>query len=52
MFIRRVVHDQVDQHAHAALLASLRELDKIAQGAVPWIDAVVVGNVIPIVPAG
>ena len=49
VLVGSVIHHQVDQHAQAALLASLRELDEIAQRAVPRIDAVVVGDVVSIV---
>ena len=36
---------------NAALLAAMRELDKIAQRAVSRIDAVVIGNIVSIIPA-
>ena len=52
MFIRGVIHHQVDQHAQASLRASVGELHEITQRAVPRIDAVIIGNVIPIVRAG
>ena len=49
MLVRGVVHDEVDQHAHAALLRAVRELDEIAERAVARIDAVVVGDVVAVV---
>src|SRR5450432_626130 len=44
-----MIHHQIDEHAYAALLASMRELDKIAQSAVAEIDAVVIGDVVAVI---
>ena len=49
MLIRRMVHDEVDQHADATLFAAVGELDKITQSAVTGIHPVVVADVIAIV---
>src|ERR1044071_1355491 len=51
MLIGRVVYYQVDQNTDAALLCAVSELDEIAQCAVPWIDIVIVGDVVTAVPA-
>src|SRR5690606_37410415 len=50
MLIRGVVYHQVDQHANAALVGAVGELDKIAKRAEAGIDVVVVGNVVTVVP--
>ena len=44
MLVRRVIDDQIDDHAHAALLRAVREFDEVAERAVAGIDAVVVGR--------
>ena len=52
MRIRSVVDDEIDDDADAALLATMGELDEVAERAISWIDAVIVGDVVTIVPAG
>ncbi len=47
-----MVDDKVDDHADAALLAAMGELDEIAERAVARIDAVIVGDIVAIIPAG
>jgi hypothetical protein len=47
-----VVDHEVDQHAHAALLAGVRQLDEITQRPVAGIDRVMVGDVVAVVLAG
>jgi hypothetical protein len=49
MLVGRVVDDEVDEHAYAALLRAVREFDKIADCAVAWIDAVIIGYVVAII---
>ena len=49
MLVRGVVDDEVDEHADAALLGAVGELDEIAERAVARIDAVVVGDVVAVV---
>src|SRR5262245_31221736 len=49
MLIGRVVHDEINQHANATLLGAVGEIDEIAKGAVPRIDAVVVRDVITVI---
>ena len=44
-----MVHDEIDQHADATLLAAVGEFDEIPKRAVTRIDAVVVGDVIAVV---
>ena len=44
MLVRGVVDDEIDEHADAALLGAVGELDEVAEGAVARIDAVVVGR--------
>jgi hypothetical protein len=44
MRVRSVVDDKVDDDADAALPAAVGKLDKVAEGAVPRIDAVIVGT--------
>ena len=46
------LHDQVDHHPDAAVLALVHQLDEVAQAAEPRVDAVVVGDVVAVVPAG
>ena len=52
MLIRGVVDDEIDQHADAALLGAVGELDEVAERAVARIDAVVVGDVVAVVALG
>ena len=52
VLVRGVVHHEIDEHAHAALLRRLGELDEIAERAVTRVDAVVVRNVIAVVAEG
>ena len=49
VLVRCVVHHEIDQHAHAALLAAMRELDEVAQCPVARIDAVVIRDVVAVV---
>src|ERR1700756_3465914 len=46
VFVRRVIDDEVDEHPYAALFRAVGELDKVADRAVAWIDAVIVGHVV------
>ena len=46
-----VVDDEVDDHADAALLGRVGELDEVAERAVARVDAVVVGDVVAVVAA-
>ena len=50
MLVRGVIDDEVDDHADAALLGAVRELDEVAERAVARIDAVVIGDVVAVVP--
>ena len=52
MLVGGVVDDEVDDHADAALLGAVRELDEVAERAVARIDVVVVGDVVAVVAAG
>ena len=52
MLVRGVVDDEVDEHADAALLGAVGELDEVAERAVARIDAVVVGDVVAVVAMG
>jgi hypothetical protein len=52
MLVRGVVDDEIDEHADAALLGAVGELDEVADGAVARIDAVVVGHVVAVVTIG
>src|SRR5262249_1149620 len=49
MLVRRMVHHQIDEHTDATLLGGVRELDKVTDRAVAWIDTVIVGYVISII---
>ena len=49
MFVGRVINDEIDDQANAALFAAMREFDEIAESAVARIDVVVVGDVVAIV---
>ena len=49
MFVGRVIYDEIDDQANAALLAAVGEFDEIAESAVAGIDVVVVGDVVSIV---
>src|ERR1700716_4049910 len=51
MLIRGVVHHEIDDDADAALPASMGKLHEIAERAVSRADAVVVGNIVTVVPA-
>ena len=52
MLVGGVVDDEVDEDAHAALIAGVGELDEVAEGAVAGIDVVVVGDVVAVVAHG
>ena len=47
-----MVHYQIDEHAHPSLLTAMRELDKIAQGAVARIDSIVVRDIVAVIFQG
>ena len=47
-----VIDDEIDDDANAALLGAVGELDKVAERAIGWIDAVVVGDIVAIVAPG
>ena len=51
MFIGSVIYDQIDKQTQSALFTAFSEFDKVAQCAVSGIDAVVIGNIISIIPA-
>ncbi len=46
---RGVVDDEVDQHPQAPVLRGAGEGDEVAQCAEPWVDRVVVGDVVAVV---
>ena len=52
MLVRGVVDDEIDDDADAALLAAMGEFDEVAERAVARIDAVIVRDVVAVVPAG
>jgi hypothetical protein len=52
MLVRSVIHDKIDEHAHPALFAGLCKFDKVAEGAVPRIDVVIIGNIVTVVSGG
>jgi hypothetical protein len=52
VLIGSVVHDEVDEDAHAALLAAPGEFNKVAEGAVAGVDAVVICYVVSVVAIG
>ena len=52
MLVGGVVDDEIDDDADAALLAAMGEFDEVAERAVARIDAVIVGDVVAVVPAG
>src|ERR1700743_796933 len=49
MFVGGMVDDEVDDHADAALLAAVRELNEVAESSVAGIDVVIVGDVVTVV---
>jgi hypothetical protein len=49
MLVRSVIDDQVDDHADAALVRLVHELDELAARAVARIDAVEIGDVVAVV---
>ena len=49
VLVGRVVHDHVDDHAHAAVLRRPDQRDEVSERAEPRIDAVVVGDVVAVV---
>ena len=52
MFIGSVIDDEINEHAHPALLTAMRKLDKVAEGAVARINPIVVRYVIAIILTG
>jgi hypothetical protein len=46
-----MVHNQVRDDSDAAIACRLRELDEISQRPVPRVAAIVVANVVPVLPA-
>ena len=50
--VRGVVDDQVDDHPHAPVAGGADELDEVAVGAQPRVDAVEVGDVVAVVAVG
>jgi len=52
MFIRGVVDDKVNEHADAALPASPRELDEVAERPVAWIDVVIIRDIVAVIATG
>ena len=52
VLVRGVIHHEIDEHADAALLGPVRELDEIAERAVAGIDVVIIGDVIAVVALG
>ena len=52
MFIRGVIDYKINKHADAALPASPRELDEVAQRPVARIDVVVVCDIVSVIAAG
>src|SRR4029450_5288223 len=52
VLVRGMINHEVDEDAHAALLGAVGKFDKIAEGAVTRIDAVVIGDVIAVVATG
>jgi hypothetical protein len=50
--LRRVVHDEVGDHPDAAAAGGPHEVDEITQAPEPWIDAVVVADVVAVVAVG
>jgi len=51
MLVGCVIHDQVDEHPHAALLAPPGKLNEIAKSAIARIDAVVVRHIVAVILA-
>src|SRR5258705_10819814 len=51
MLVRGVIDDEIDDDANPTLAAAMGELDEIAQRAVTRIDAVIVGDVVAVIPA-
>jgi hypothetical protein len=47
-----VIDHEVDEHTYAALLRAVGEFDKIADGAVARIDAVMIGHVVAVIAMG
>ncbi len=47
-----VIHHEVDDHADAALLGAVRELDEIAERAIAGIDRIMVGDVVTVIAPG
>jgi len=46
MLVRSVIHDEIDEYTHPSLFAGPCKFDKVAEGAVSRIDAVVIGYII------
>ena len=51
MLIRRVIDDQIHHHMHAALLGAVREFHEIAERTETRVHGIIVGDVVPVVPA-
>jgi hypothetical protein len=52
MLVRGVIQHEIDDHANAALLRLVRELDEIPQCAEARIDGVVIADVVAVVAPG
>ena len=52
MRVGRMVDDEIDNYANAALSAAMGEFNKVAKRAIPRIDATIVGDIVAVVLAG
>jgi hypothetical protein len=52
MSVRGMIDDEIDDDADAALAAAVGELDEIAERSIARIDAILVRDVVAVVPAG
>ena len=49
MLIGRVVENELDHDLHAAVVRSVKEFLEVIQRAIAWMDADIIGDVVPIV---
>jgi hypothetical protein len=52
MRVGRMVDDELDSDANAALSAAMGEFNKVVKRAVPRIDAIIVGDIVAVFLAG
>jgi hypothetical protein len=52
VLVRGVVHHEINEHADAALLGPVGELNEVAERAIAGIDVVIIGHIVTVVALG